>query len=724
MSSALAGVIRKLFGQHCKVSLKNGAFDDDAGATRFHVDLSSQRLFGGWYRMTFRPASKTPPAVPVLNVDHGADKQVSEIPLGLSENSPLSATARIHGPIKGLTLSLRASGKAPAPTLAIRNIGLPELLFRVLTRDPFALAGAARHLFQGRPASAKTRIRDVFELPRPEPAEQYRIWRLINEGPAIAPDDATSTVPTLSRIAAVIDARNLSSITYLQQAIGSLRDQIHHDWRLVAAIDENTPQSVLDHLAAIARDDDRVVAPVRKELAEDGPFAAALSRVDADYVFLISPGDLLPEDALTRLSQAIERADRRPVMVYADSDHIDRNGIRHDPDFKPALNPELLLSRDYIARPCLFEVAWLRSTGGFDDQRTNHPDYLAKLRAGEQGPVLHLPTVLCHRIDAADPQVEQDRTAQRIAILKEFLAQTGCDAHVEEQEFGNARIAITLPARPPAVTLIVPTRDQLQLTRQCVDGVLSQTDYADVDLILVNNDSREAGTLAWLDEIADHPRVTRLDWPGAFNYSAMNNDAVAIARGSVVGLLNNDIEILHPDWLTEMVSHAIRPSIGAVGAKLLYPDGRIQHAGIITGIGSVAGHGHKLFDGNSPGYQGRLQATRNVAAVTGACLVVAREKYEAVGGLDAKNLAVAFNDVDLCLKLSERGWRNLYTPYARLVHHESVSRGADLQGEKAERFRREAQFMRDKWRFDAHPDVHYSPHLSKRREDFSLEIGF
>jgi hypothetical protein len=211
-----------------------------------------------------------------------------------------------------------------------------------------------------------------------------------------------------------------------------------------------------------------------------------------------------------------------------------------------------------------------------------------------------------------------------------------------------------------------------------------------------------------------------LHFPGVFNYSKINNWAVIQSRGEIIGLINNDIEIIESNWLSEMVSYAIRPEIGCVGAKLYYPDFKIQHAGVILGLGGVAGHSHKHFEGNHPGYFKRLILAQNLSAVTGACLLVKKHIFQKVGGLDEINLKVAFNDVDFCLRVTSLGYQNLWTPFAKLYHHESATRGSDLDTEKLTRFNLEIDFMKKRWANELFSDPYYSKNLTKNNEDFSL----
>jgi GT2 family glycosyltransferase len=268
--------------------------------------------------------------------------------------------------------------------------------------------------------------------------------------------------------------------------------------------------------------------------------------------------------------------------------------------------------------------------------------------------------------------------------------------------------------------VIVPTRDRAELLVQCAEGVLERTSYAPLELLIVDNGSVQPQTHALFDRLRQDRRVRILHAPGPFNFSALNNLGAAEARGAVLVLLNNDISITRSDWLDAMVAQAVRPKVGAVGARLLYPDGRVQHAGVALGVGGVAGHVLYGAAGGDPGYYRHLVTPRNVSAVTAACLAIRKAVYDEVGGLDAENLAVAFNDVDLCLKLRAIGYDIVWTPHAELIHHESASRGSDVAPETAERFRREVGTMRERWGALLDVDPFYGTVFDKRFSDYRL----
>ena len=285
---------------------------------------------------------------------------------------------------------------------------------------------------------------------------------------------------------------------------------------------------------------------------------------------------------------------------------------------------------------------------------------------------------------------------------------------------GHLCIRRRLPDDPPLVSLVVPTRDRLDLLRHCVADLLERTDYPRIELVVVDNGSVEPETRAYYDTLKVDGRVRILDEGGEFNFSRLCNRGVEAATGEVYVLLNNDVEVINADWLSEMVSHAVRPGVGAVGAKLYYPDDTIQHAGVILGIGGVAGHAYKRVSRNSDGYFGRASLTQEISAVTAACLAGRVSVFHEIGGLDERNLKVAFNDVDLCLRLGRAGYKIIWTPLAELYHIESASRGSDMLPNKAERFKHERDWMVREWSTLLESDPAYNPNLTLKGEGFGL----
>src|SRR5690606_9272676 len=338
--------------------------------------------------------------------------------------------------------------------------------------------------------------------------------------------------------------------------------------------------------------------------------------------------------------------------------------------------------------------------GGFRKGFEGSQDHDLFLRCTERlpaPPIHHVPRVLYHW-RAIEGSTALARDAKDYAAdagaraVAEHLERMHPGARVEGLAHGHYRVRWPLPGSPPGVSLVIPTRDRVELLRTCVESILARTRYPDYEVLVVDNQSSEPATLDYLARIELDPRVRVLRYDAPFNYSAINNWAVGQCDGAVIGLVNNDIEVISPDWLAEMVSQAIRPGIGAVGAMLYYPNDTIQHAGVGLGIHGVASHLYVGMPRGYPGHGGRARVAQQLSAVTGACLVVARRAWEEVGGLD-EALQVAFNDIDFCLRLGEAGYRNIWTPFAELYHHESASRGSEDSEEKQRRFAGEVELM-------------------------------
>jgi GT2 family glycosyltransferase len=304
------------------------------------------------------------------------------------------------------------------------------------------------------------------------------------------------------------------------------------------------------------------------------------------------------------------------------------------------------------------------------------------------------------------------------AVL-EHLARTKVTAIVEPHREIYLRIRYPAPKDAPLVSMIIPTRDRADLLRKMVNSVFAKTDYKNYELVIVDNESSEAAALDYLDGLRKDRRAQIHRVPGSFNYSKLNNLGVSKARGNVIALMNNDLEAINPDWLKEMLSHLMRPEIGAVGARLWYPDGTLQHAGVILGSGGVAGHIH---GGKRPdsGYFSRQHLAQNFSAVTAACMLVRKEVYQEVNGLDEINLPVAFGDVDFCLRLRRAGYRIVWTPHAEFFHHESASRGVEDTSDKQRRFLSEIEYMRETWGDLLVTDPYYNPNLSLDSDLFTL----
>ncbi len=450
--------------------------------------------------------------------------------------------------------------------------------------------------------------------------------------------------------------------------------------------------------------------------------AQVLAGARGEAVLLPRPGTVLRPHALTVFALALDRIPEAKI-VYADEDRLRTAAPaeRTAPAFKPAWSPQRLATADYIGDPCCIALPLLRAVGpeaGLDGDGARHALLLRITQELHPREVLHIAQVLSH-VSGARPEAAVEA---RKAVIRDAMARRGVEARVtSDPRSPHPRLAYAPEARP-LVSLIVPTRDRADLLRVSIGSIRAKTAYPAFEIIVVDNGSREDETFrlfeSWAGDAAI--RVIRDDAP--FNYARLNNRAAAVAHGLLLGLVNNDVEVEDASWLDELVGLALQPGIGCVGAKLWYPDARLQHGGVVTGIAGAAGHRHKRAARGDRGQLDGLVTVNEVSAVTAACLVVRKAIYDEVGGLDEHRFAVAYNDVDFCLKVATAGYRNLWTPFAELVHHESVSRGRDLSPKTAERFIRETANLKLRWGNRLLDDPYYSPNLTLDAENGATRV--
>ena len=537
--------------------------------------------------------------------------------------------------------------------------------------------------------------------------------------------DGGATRPLIS----VVMPTYNSDVELLNAAIQSVITQSYSNWQLCISDDGSDSEAVRDAIKLWVDSDARIAAAfVQKSAGIANNTNAALKLASGDYCIFLDHDDLLADHALHEVAKAV--IDNSALkLIYSDEDKIDSTGARVDPHFKSDWNPDLLLSQNYICHLVALRRDVIQQVGGcrtgFEGAQ-DHDLLLRVMEVVDDDQVKHIPKILYHwrmaeGSTASIASAKNYTTDSGVAAIEDHLSRIGSNAVVEAGKYPNTyRVMWNLPATAPKVSIIIPTRDRLDVLSQCVDSVLRLTDYPDYEIIIVDNDSTEQSTLDYFEQLNMQENVRILSYEGEFNYSAINNFAVSQANGSVITLMNNDIEVIEKDWLREMAGHALRTEVGCVGAKLLYKNNMVQHAGVILGIGGVAGHAHKYFDAESAGYFSRLHLTQNMSAVTAACLTVEKSLYQQVGGLNESNLKVAFNDVDFCLRVRSLGLRNVWTPYALLYHHESVSRGHENTQEKQQRFKSEASYMQRQWGDLLESDPAYNRNLTLAREDFSL----
>lgn len=459
------------------------------------------------------------------------------------------------------------------------------------------------------------------------------------------------------------------------------------------------------------------------------PYETTLVVSAKEYLIFLEEGDQFASDALNIIAK--ELSNNPCSIIYTDHDLLNENQLRVAPRFKPKWNPDWLMHQNYVGNAYAVHAKLLQHLQSEANWWLQHHYVLllqaifaiAPLQRNQQ--IARIPLMLFHQAMPNQKQAYSAATQRQIKTLLTRLSAQNNEPVLKVskgQTTNTFHVRYQIPKPWPLVSLIVPTRDALAITRTCINSILLLTHYPHYEILIVDNQSREPETHQWLEQIAQHEKVRVLKYDKPFNYSAINNFAVSQARGSVIGLINNDTEVINKAWLTEMLQHACRPDIGCVGAKLYYHDDTIQHAGVILGLWGLAGHSHKNYLRSDRGHQNRLVSVQNYSAVTAACLLIRKSVFLEVGGLEEQYLTVAFNDVDLCLKVMKAGYRNLWTPYAELYHYESKSRGKEDTPEKKAREQQEIIYMQQKWQHIISDDPYYHPSLTRIREDFSLDL--
>lgn len=512
---------------------------------------------------------------------------------------------------------------------------------------------------------------------------------------------------------------------WLEAAIRSVARQIYPYWELCIADDGSTRPETLDVLRRL--DDPRYkIQFLERNRGIAGASNAALASAEGEYIAFLDHDDELTPDALYHVVKAIHQ--HEPDLIYSDEDKLSPQGYYLEPHFKPDYSPDLILSINYICHLSVYRKSLLDRTGPFRDGFEGAQDHDLLLRALDGAErIHHIPKILYHwrmipgstaaRFDSKHYAWEAGRRAVEDALRRRGIAGEA----LLGQYPGSYRVKRTIQQRP-LISILMPFRDHADLLRNCLDSILEQSTYANFELIGISNNSLEPETFAAMDHYAaKDPRIRFIRHDAPFNYAAINNFAARQAKGEHLLLLNNDMTVITPDWLEALLEQSQRPEIGAVGAKLYYPDDTVQHGGVIVGIGGIAGHAHKYAPRDEPGYFSRSHLIQNLSAVTAACLMVKKALYDKVGGMDERHLTVAFNDVDFCLRLREKGYLNIFTPYCELYHHESKTRGYEDTPRKKQRFAKEIAYMRKRHAAILRDgDPYYNVNLPLDREDFGM----
>ena len=532
-----------------------------------------------------------------------------------------------------------------------------------------------------------------------------------------------SILPKIS----VLMATYNTNPAYLSAAIESVRAQIYPHWELCIADDASTVPHVRDLLIEATVLDPRITFTLRRSNGNISEATnSALDLASGEFVAFLDHDDVLSPAALYKVVRALQD-DSSIDVFYSDEDKLGEDGKLFEPHFKPGYGPDSLLSRNYLSHFGVYRRSVVEAAGRMRKQFDGSQDYDLALRVMEQTQrIHHIPDVLYHwrshdESTAKRPESKAYTVEAARAAIAESLDRRGEPGTVTAVPGVPGTYIVRYQIRSGGrVTIVIPTRDHAEDLERCLSSIFANPSRVDFEVFIVDNGSTEPSAFRTFAKWrARDPRITVERYDVPFNFSAINNFAVAKTSGTYLLFLNNDTEAITPDWLEAMVEQAQRPSIGAVGARLLYEDGTIQHAGVILGIGGVAGHSHKYFPQDSHGYFMMLDAINNYSAVTGACLMVRRSVFEEAGRFDER-LAVAFNDVDLCLRIGALGYRNVALPHVRLYHHESKSRGAETTVARQKRFAAEIALMERRWHTRTRPDPCYSEHLTLVTEDFAI----
>jgi GT2 family glycosyltransferase len=607
------------------------------------------------------------------------------------------------------------SGSADdSPVLAAQHRSLLHRIGRVVKRFFEEFGAACRVIVRGHPSATSTSEGEL---------SVYEQW--FSHYATLSADGEL----LLRRRVSLLERQPLMSIVmatyntdheFLREAITSVLSQVYKRFELLIADDCSPDGEVRAIVAEFAKRDARVRLIERSE--NGGISSATNSAIEAasgEWIVLMDHDDTLVPHALARVVLAIaEHPDAS--FFYSDEDKIDENGRPFTPYFKSDFDPILLLGQNYLCHLSTIRTSLVRELGGLRSSFDGAQDWDLFLRVTERlerSHVVHIPFILYHW-RSHDQSTSKASSAKPWALeagtraVADALERRGVRAEIEKvKTTGFCRLRYQLPENPPLVSILIPTRDGKFLAT-CLRSVLDKTTYPQFEIVVIDNGSEKPATKALFDELGDRIVVVRDDSP--FNYSALHNRAVPTCKGDVLVLLNDDTEVVNGDWLTEMVGLLLQPGNGAVGAKLLYPDGRIQHAGVVLGPLGLADHVGKLEHRDSDGYFGRHHLPSEFSACTAACLAVRRSTWERLGGLD-EDFQVAWNDIDFCLRIRESGEQVAYTPLAELVHYESVSRGLDESGPALKRFASEVLEMRARWLDRIVLDPYYNPNLSLNR---------
>jgi len=508
---------------------------------------------------------------------------------------------------------------------------------------------------------------------------------------------------------------------WLHKAIKSVQDQWYDQWELCICDDASTEENLIQIIKEYVQNDDRIKAVFRKK--NGGIVKAsndAIELATGEFIGFLDNDDELTPDALYEVVKTLQEKDYD--FIYSDEDKLDLDGNRCDPFFKPDWAPDLLLSENYTSHFSVYRRSLIEELGRLTDESSGCQDYDLVLRITEKtDKIKHIPKILYHwRKIPGSTAATVDAKPYVFTRAKETLLRAmkrrGIEGTVEDGRFSSSFRVKRRILGEPLVSIIIPFKDKADVLKVCIESILKKSTWENYEIILVDNQSEELETKEYLDQLKYNKKIKLLSYDHPFNFAAINNFAVQEAQGEYFLLLNNDTEVISEDWIQSMLEHAQREEVGAVGAKLIYPNDLIQHAGVIIGLNGIANHAFGKTHRNDLAYFGQAEVIRNYSAVTGACMMIKKDIYQKMGGLNEKDLAITFNDIDFCLRLREQGYLVVYTPFAELYHHESLSRGYEVA-------MKEIQYMQRKYAgILENGDPYYNRNLTQERFDFSLRV--
>lgn len=725
----------------CQIVCHGDEFESIGEDPQLLITSTRYRSPSGWSLICYSGSAQSYPLKPKIYVDTGQ---------GFSETSAIQLNCIVHGIAQEIirlpdqVTALRfdpmdTQGKFTINNFEIIEIGKVQLSILLIwryvipiIRTPSSGIHVLKKAMQAVQRDGFSALKNLLvDKIKRGPLENYYQW--IHEYDVLTDVDRGLIQKRIAQmsykplISVVMPVYNID-VRWLCEAIKSVRNQLYSHWELCIADDASSKGEVKDVLKEYERLDSRIKVVYREN---NGHISAAsnsaLCLATGEFIAFMDHDDVLAEHALYLVAEELNKHPDADI-IYSDEDKIDEQGQRYEPYFKSDWNPDLFYSQNFVNHLGIYRRKLINEIGGFRLGYEGSQDYDLALRVVERtskDKIRHIPFILYHwrAISGSTAlAVGEKNYAHEVArkALRYHFERLGTKVQVTNGIGAYHRVIYEIPKPAPLVSLIMPTRDRLEFLRRSVKDILQATDYANVELIIVDNQSEQRDTITFLKNIQSDRRVRVLKYDRPYNFSAINNMAVREANGNIIGLVNNDIGVINSGWLTEIVSHAVRQEIGAVGVMLYYPNDTIQHAGVVLGIGGVAGHVHKHLPRGISGYFSRAALIQNFFAVTAACILMRRSVFKEVGGLDEDNLPVAFNDVDLCIKIHNHGYRILWTPYAELYHYESATRGSDHTPEQLPRFRNEVNYMKQRWKDILNNDPYYSPNLSLENDNFSL----